>query len=305
MAEPILVTGSHRSGTTWVGRMLAAAPGVQYVHEPFSPRCRPGVCGAAFDRWFTHVHSGNEDRYRPWLERTLRFRYSAGRELRALRSPRDAGRAFRDAARFAAARAAGRRPLWKDPIALFSAEWLAERLGMRVVVLVRHPAAFASSLLRLDWTFPFRDLAEQETLMDTLLAPYRAEVLAAAGREPDLLDQAALLWRLFHHVIDEYRTRHPGWIVLRHEDLSRAPLEGFLSLYRELGLEPTDEAVAVIRAHSRGGNPVEAGDAALDVRRDSRANIDSWRRRLDADRTDRIRAAVSDVAPLFYGEDEW
>jgi hypothetical protein len=33
-ARPILVTGSPRSGTTFVGRMLALSPGVHYIHEP-------------------------------------------------------------------------------------------------------------------------------------------------------------------------------------------------------------------------------------------------------------------------------
>ena len=33
----VLVTGSHRSGTTWVGQILGLAPGLCYLHEPFKP----------------------------------------------------------------------------------------------------------------------------------------------------------------------------------------------------------------------------------------------------------------------------
>ena len=33
---PILVTGAHRSGTTWVGRMLCASGEAHYVSEPFN-----------------------------------------------------------------------------------------------------------------------------------------------------------------------------------------------------------------------------------------------------------------------------
>ena len=54
-AKPILVTGAHRSGTTWVGKMLALAPGVGYVHEPFNPRFSAG----RFDRYFTVVTREN------------------------------------------------------------------------------------------------------------------------------------------------------------------------------------------------------------------------------------------------------
>ena len=69
--KPILVTGAHRSGTTWVGKMLALAPGVAYIHEPFSPRTAAGLSPAGFDRYFTVVTEENEARYRPGLERTV------------------------------------------------------------------------------------------------------------------------------------------------------------------------------------------------------------------------------------------
>ena len=35
-ARPILVTGSHRSGSTWLGQMIGASDAVGYIHEPFN-----------------------------------------------------------------------------------------------------------------------------------------------------------------------------------------------------------------------------------------------------------------------------
>ena len=35
--RPILVTGSHRSGSTWVGNMIALSPEIQYIPETFKP----------------------------------------------------------------------------------------------------------------------------------------------------------------------------------------------------------------------------------------------------------------------------
>ena len=82
-APPILVTGAHRSGTTWVGKMLALAPGVAYLHEPFNPRFSAG----RFDRYFIVVTSENEDRYAPELERVLELRYDLAARLRTRRRP--------------------------------------------------------------------------------------------------------------------------------------------------------------------------------------------------------------------------
>jgi hypothetical protein len=44
--SPILVTGAHRTGTTWVGKMLAASPQVAYISEPLNVWHRPGVLRA-------------------------------------------------------------------------------------------------------------------------------------------------------------------------------------------------------------------------------------------------------------------
>lgn len=33
---PILITGAHRSGTTWLGKIVSLSNGVRYIHEPFN-----------------------------------------------------------------------------------------------------------------------------------------------------------------------------------------------------------------------------------------------------------------------------
>ena len=38
--RPILVTGTQRSGSTWVGQMIASHPRVVYVWEPFNKKVR-------------------------------------------------------------------------------------------------------------------------------------------------------------------------------------------------------------------------------------------------------------------------
>jgi len=85
--KPILVTGSHRSGTGWVGQMIAAtpAPRVAYVWEPFSLHVRPGICDAHWRYWFPYVCSDNEAAYVGPVGDTVRFRYKPVAELLAVR----------------------------------------------------------------------------------------------------------------------------------------------------------------------------------------------------------------------------
>ena len=105
--KPILVTGSHRSGTTWVGRILASSPSVAYIHEPFHIRHDPDVCQARFDHWFTYVCEQNEAQYRKPIKQMLRA------------ARRRSGVAWYRRSRI--------RPLIKDPLAVFSAAWLSSR----------------------------------------------------------------------------------------------------------------------------------------------------------------------------------
>src|SRR5947209_3599913 len=153
--KPIFVTGSHRSGTTWVGKMLAASPCVGYIHEPFNLTHRPGICTATFPYWFTYITEENEAPYFEALKKTLAFHFDIRAELPALQSFRHVGRMLKNYKNFSLYRFQHATPLVKDPIALFSSEWLAQRFDMNVVVLIRHPAAFTSSIKRLNWKHNF------------------------------------------------------------------------------------------------------------------------------------------------------
>jgi len=301
--KPILVTGAHRSGTTWVGKMLALAPGVAYIHEPFSPRTAAGLSPAGFDRYFTVVTSENQARYRPGLEQTIRFRYGLGAQLRSLRGGRDLARIPRDLVRVERARLSGARPLVKDPIALLSAEWLAETFEMDVVVLIRHPAAFAASLKRLGWKHSFATFI-QEGRVPEVVRPYEAEIRQQAERPGEILAQAVLLWRLLYNAVDGYRERHPDWAFVRHEDASAEPVATFERLYAQLGLDLTPAAKEAIARASAPDNPAELATPYA-VELDSAASIGRWREDLTAEEVETLRERTRDVWPRFYSDEDW
>jgi hypothetical protein len=283
--------------------MLALAPGVQYVHEPFNPRTVAGLSPARFDRYFTVVTRENEARYRPGLERTIRFRYGLGAQLRSLRGAADVARTGRDAVRVGRARLTGARPLVKDPIALLSAEWLAESFGMDVVVLIRHPAAFAASLKRLGWKHSFATFI-QDGRVPEVVRPFEAEIREQAEHPGEILAQAALLWRLLYNAVDGYRERHPDWAFVRHEDASAEPLATFERLYAELGLDFTSAAREAIARASAPDNPAELTTPHA-VELDSAASLGRWRDDLTAEEVETLRERTRDVWPRFYSDEDW
>jgi Sulfotransferase family len=284
--------------------MLAFARGVGYIHEPFSPITPVGVSSARFPHFFAYVCDENEDRYLCNLERTLQFRYELRAQLAAIRTAGEAARTVSDLAGFARARVLRARPLVKDPIAVFSAEWMASTFDMDVVVCVRHPAAVASSLKRLGWKHEFQTFLSEPLLMRDYLARFDAEIREFARSERDVVSQAALLWRLIYHTVSIYRERHSDWIFLRHEDVSRDPVGAFERLYAQLGLELTPHARRRILAATSDRNPRELR-SKHSIRVDSASNVQNWKSRLSAGEIEWIRQETRDVAPLFYSDDEW
>jgi len=304
--RPILVTGSHRSGTGWVGEMLAASPDprLAYIWEPFSPVARPGICPAPFERWFAYVTEENEGPYWRPIRDMLSYRYHPREELQSIRSPKDAGRFVRDWAVVSRRRRTHPVPLLKDPIAIFSAPWLARRFDARVLVLIRHPAAFTQSLLAKGWRHPFEDFLAQPAMMRDLFADRADEIRRFAEVEQPLLDQSILLWNLIHEQIARFRDDHGVWIFRRHEDLSRNPVPEFRDLYGQFSLTWTDETERVVRTHSSAGNPEVTADAGSH-RRDSAKAVTAWKRRLDARQIARIREATEPTWRAFYGDGDW
>lgn len=304
--RPILVTGSHRSGTGWVGSMIAASttPPVAYLWEPFSIIHRPGILDIRFPYWFPYVSADNGDGYVAPIRDMLRFRYATGAELARARTPKDVARLVRDRARFARWRRQGARPLLKDPIAIYSAGWLADTFDMDVIVLIRHPAAFVNSIVTRHLRHPFDHFLRQPLLMRDVLGSYAPEIARFADVEQPLLEQGILLWNVLHTAIARYRRERSSWTFLRLEDVAATPDASFRSLYDRLGLVYDDAIRRTVAKHSAADNPAEAADPSSH-RRDSAASVVAWKRRLPPADIARIRVGVEPLSKEFYGDDDW
>ena len=306
--QPILVTGSHRSGSTWVGSTLAADPSLVYIEEPFNVHNpSPGVCACRFPCPFFRIDDSTADLYAPDSARmmALRFRYrdlltSAPYPLSTLK------RSLRGAQALLVGRTRGSVPLLKDPLALFSAEWLAERFGTRVLVLIRHPAAFAASLLRLNWRFNFVHFTDQKALLEGDLAPLASDLRAAEQTRLPPIREAALLWKCLHVVIRRYMVDHADWTFLRLEDIASDPVLCFRNLAEVFALSRPDLVIERALLTSNASNPTSAPPGAVhSLFRNSKAASIAWRSRLTSTDRDCLRAEVGELASTFYPGESW
>jgi hypothetical protein len=297
---PVLVTGMHRSGTSWLGSMLCAGGELINIGEPLNVLNRQTIFPKRVELWYAHITDENEGDFLPHYRDALAFKVHPLADLARMRvgSPRDPSRIARRWGDFLLGRIQDRRLLIKDPFAVFSIDWFVRRLGCQVVVIVRHPVAVVSSLKRLRFTFDFGNLLRQPSLMDERLRRFRPAIEASLESPDDVIGQGSLLWRIIYDSLEPANVR-----IVRHEDLSLEPVANSAKLYTELGLGFTQEARAAIEASTSETNPAEVPVRdPFKVRLASRTNLSNWERRLDQAEVERILEITDPVVARYYPE---
>ena len=297
----VLITGSHRSGSTWMGKLLGASAELLYVHEPFNPEYHPSWMADSPTLWYQlPVPGGSLEQS---LDGIMRLHYPVATNMLKIRHARHGGRVVRGALNGALGRRRELRPLIKDPFLVFAAHDLNARYDCQVIFTVRNPAAFTSSLLRLDWRFDFGQLAQQDVLMDRL-EPWSSEIRQAASSPLGPVDEACLLWRIIHgSIANALPELGPSAQVVIHEEfVTQVPyrlekLSGWLNI--AYSNEMRDTALALSEG-SRQDHSMQLG--VNELRRNSLVAADAWRERLSPADVQRIRELTVPEAYQFYPE---
>jgi hypothetical protein len=286
--------------------MLAQSPRLHYVHEPFAPMYERAWVRRPTVHRFLHLPEGAETELTEDLDRIVALRPPLFAMLRRSGNLRNSARILQDAALAYRARTQRSAALIKDPFALLLAEWIVNRTGATVIVLVRHPAAFASSIKRLGWRLNSGWLLDQPVLMAGDLAPFREELEADRRGDLDLLDHAALVWRALNSVVRRYELEHPEWHVTRYEDLARAPVDGFQRVFGHAGVPWTEDVQRRIERATAPSHGTDVPDGAPGgTRRDSRRAMWTWLERLTPPEIERLCTRTQDVASHWYSDGDW
>jgi sulfotransferase family protein len=309
-SSPILVTGMPRSGTTWVGSILATSDRLVRINEPLNPEhppgLRPGILDAAVSHRFHYVSSKDDSAFRPAFEDLAALKFHAMAELRMNHRPYDVLRCAYDSARFTRGRMTRRAALIVDPFAVFSVEWFKRTLHSRIVVVVRRPEAVVSSRLRLGWSFDPRDLLAQPALREDIIDPIEKEHPEIWSDRGDMIARGSVLWNVVHlHIASRLRAG-VDMLVVRHEDLSTDPRSTFGALFGQLDLGFDRAAERAVKRSTRASNPARTSVKRPHVTQlDSLQNLSAWKERLSEADIRRIRKICRAGAATFYPEFNW
>jgi len=252
----ILVTGSPRSGTTAIGKILASAPGTYYAREPMNRWSGDRVIQHAFG--IPGTGSFSYEACSDLVERigALKLRWKVGitpqdRDLMFIkRNLMFIKRALVSEGCRIHMRCTRLQPkfdtvIWKDPFAALCIPWILDNTDIPVVVTVRPIEAVAASYKRLSWKIKFREIlprVEQAGLIDS----------AEGLRDFDLGDpvvMGAMIWCLIYESsiarISSFTQYKNKLIMCDTDKIISDPLIEFQSIFDKLKL-PFDEKIKKI-----------------------------------------------------------
>ena len=303
---PILITGAHRSGTTWVGKVIAQGPRIAYLSEPLHVNHSLGVLSQPVDNWYQYICDENGEQFYSAYQNTIQQRFQLKNEIRNIKNINSAGKLVRDQISFLSNRISNRRTLLKDPFAVLSVPWFLKHLNAKVVVMVRHPLSFISSLQRLGWPFDFDNFLQQSLLMRDYFEPFRQDMLQLNQKKEDIIGQGILLWRMIYSVVDQFKQQDLNIMIVRHEDISRTPKRIFSEICDYLKIDFSEKIEMAILRSTHDKNPSEVSDNNEHaVLLDSLKNLSNWKKRLTDEDVLRIISGSQDIADIYYPREEW
>ena len=262
--RPVLVTGVPRSGTTWLARLLATAPGTTLAgREPMNPRGRQYALGGTLDGW-TRLREPT-----PGQERRLRAAY---RGLNPFVYSRYGTRQY-------AAPLPGTRLVVKDPCALLAIAPVSRITGAVPVLVYRHPGAVLASFRRMGWR------PRVDEVRDLLPG------LAPADADP--ATELAAFWAAMHRAALDDLADIPEAVVVSHSELAHSGAAGGATLLTALGLETSDRTTAELT--KQGSQVAVAAGRLHDFDRAPAVVAEAWRTKLPAGDLDIVEQIAGDT----------
>ena len=290
LAGPILVTGMPRSGTTWLARLIATAPGTALAgREPMNPRGRQYALARTVPGWVELTTPTAKQR------RALRAAYGG-------RTPWVYSRYGR---RQWAAPLPWTRLVVKDPFAMLSLPAVVQATGARPVLLYRHPGAALASYRRMGWT---PDTAELAPIIDAhraRLGTPPPPAVGPRGAPEGAAEEMGRFWADLYEMALDNIAGLRDVVVVSHEEIAGGGPEAGVRLFAALGLDWSAEAAAELAADGSAPRPGESGgrQGALhdSLSRAPREVAEAWRAALTADEVESIEAVTAAIRERLDG----
>lgn len=279
--SPILVTGVPRSGTTWLARLLAEAPGMALTgREPMNPRGRQYALAGTLTGWAMLTDPNRRQ------ARALRMSYKGRTPLVFSRYGH----------RQWAALLPRTRLVVKDPFAMLSMPLVHEITGASPVLLFRHPGAVLTSYRRMGWT---PDVEELDPIVTQFTALYGHQPgIMPAPEGANDVSLMAWFWNILNGIaLFDADRLGTNVTVLSHEDVAVRGQSFVSELFHHLGIA-WQERVTEELEWSGTSAPVD--DSALhNFDRNPAKVAHEWKTKVTANERDQLEKQTQEVLQML------
>ncbi len=264
----IYLAGLPRSGTTWFGWVFAAAAHTTLVDEPFNHEFHPEatpynlayLTANTKNPNFTRIlcRAAKED-FRSNLTSILPYRIRS-KLPGQIRNPGD-------------------QVVIKDVHALLALEKIWADIHPKILLIIRHPCAVASSWHRLASKGNFVPQIERLLAQQKLIDEHLSEFVDHIKSENEFFFSVGAYWGAVNYVATRTVAAHnnDGWIQVTHEHLCADPLTHYETIFNAIGLVMTPRAKEFIS------------------KQDSRHEAEKWKSKLSQKQ---VRAVLAGSEPF-------
>ncbi len=229
-----IVSGSHRSGTTWIGNTIAKGTNSAYIWEPFninvpfSQRSSYGKSFLKIKNWY-HLVENSNDQICIDLEHVIKKRKLDIQSLLTVlpksfkENPKATLKWLIYGSKLSVNLKVNNSAIIKDPIMLFSIEHLSKKLKSKCILITKDPRSFYNSVKKASWGFDFKNIYHPCIRLKHL-NKYIFEVEERLNKGA-LLDPSSigLLWNILHKHI-YYLSKLNNFKMMKYEDICEDPV---------------------------------------------------------------------------------
>lgn len=308
LQDNLLVTGVPRSGTTFLGRVIAFSPLVNYLWEPFNQKYRKGI--PDYYPYIGHSSSFYKKQiYKKIINDTIKYK-NLNSVININKNDNFAIKLFKFVGinknffRYKLCQIKNylfdyKILLIKDPIAIFLTEYLIKEFDFKVIVSIRHPAAVYDSRKKLNWIFNYNWWERQKDFNKDILKEHKYYHL---NFKNNLIINSSVHWLICYSYIDKLVQQYKeNILIVRHEDLSNKPIEEYRYIYKWLSLEFDDKISHKINKITKG-NKIEktSSNLAKLESRNSQKVIFKWKESLTIDELKAIENITYKISKKYY-----
>lgn len=268
LSRTVILAGSGRSGTTWLGNIIAANPNFRIIFEPFEQNHVPQA--AILPRRSYARPSNTYPEWIPFVKDAL------SGKINNKWIQRDGNRWWAP------------RILVKEIRANLMLGWIDRTFHPKIVFIIRHPCAVVLSRLKLKWTINLSGLLLQSELVADYLDPFVDLILRAKTEA----QKQAVLWSV-ENLVPLSQLREFGWIFCTYEHLYCDPDNEVNRILKGLEIRKTvltQRAIRQVSMVTRSDSPI--------VKREN--PLAEWQKRLTKKETDDILRVVEAFGINLY-----